>query len=88
MLFHAKLQVPKNSNKYGVPLCSIWLANMVAYCRLFEMVKEAGSGDMRLEPATKTLAQLQEVGQQRSLVFSADGTRFAAGGDVSSLSSP
>lgn len=52
-------------------------------CRLFEMVKEGGSAleGMKLEPASKTLAQLQEVGQQRSLVFSADGTRFAAGGD-------
>jgi hypothetical protein len=60
---------------------------VVLHDRLFEMVKEAGNGGMRLEPATKTLTQLQEVGQQRSLVFSADGTRFAAGGDVSSLSS-
>ena len=58
---------------------------MVVYYRLFEMVREGGLGHMRLEPATKTLTQLQEVGQQRSLVFSTDGTRFAAGGDVSSF---
>lgn len=49
-------------------------------CRLFEMVRGGGE-NMKLEPANKTLTQLQEVGQQRSLVFSADGTRFAAGGD-------
>ncbi|MCO5551889.1 hypothetical protein L7F22_005395 [Adiantum nelumboides] len=52
-------------------------------CRLFEMVRTNGSepDNMKLEPANKALTQLQEVGQQRSLVFSADGTRFAAGGD-------
>lgn len=49
------------------------------------MVRAHGSEleSMKLEPASKILTQLQEVGQQRSLVFSADGTRFAAGGDVS-----
>lgn len=48
------------------------------------MVKEGGGSGlegMKLEPSNKTLTQLQEVGQQRSLAFSADGTRFAAGGD-------
>eukprot|EP00249_Psilotum_nudum_P015846 c25550_g2_i1 orf=80-1297(+) len=52
-------------------------------CRLFEIIRSSGSelDTMKLEPANKTLTQLQEVGQQRCLVFSADGTRFASGGD-------
>ncbi|KAH7415148.1 hypothetical protein KP509_14G030100 [Ceratopteris richardii] len=51
-------------------------------CRLFEIKANGPEPDiMKLEPANKVLTQLQDVGQQRSLVFSADGTRFAAGGD-------
>ncbi|KAH7289149.1 hypothetical protein KP509_31G060200 [Ceratopteris richardii] len=52
-------------------------------CRLFEMVKASGSdhNDMKLVLANKVLSQLQDVGQQNALAFSADGTRFAAGGD-------
>ena len=69
-------------------MCLEWVTkdDLCKHLRLFEMVKEGGGSGlegMKLEPSNKTLTQLQEVGQQRSLAFSADGTCFAAGGDVS-----
>lgn len=49
-------------------------------CRLFGMKKEEG-GKVKVLAEDREIQVLQSIGEQNCLVFSADGTRFAAGGD-------
>lgn len=52
-------------------------------CRLFTLKKAADDddGETRIFSDERQIEVLQAVGEQNSLVFSADGTRLAAGGD-------
>ncbi len=51
-------------------------------CRLFTLKKAADDGGgTRIFSDERQVEILQAVGEQNSLVFSADGTRLAAGGD-------
>jgi prolactin regulatory element-binding protein len=51
-------------------------------CRLFTLKKAADDdGETRIFSDERQIDVLQAVGEQNSLVFSADGTRLAAGGD-------
>jgi prolactin regulatory element-binding protein len=51
-------------------------------CRLFTLKKAADDdGGTRIFSDERQVEVLQAVGEQNSLVFSADGTRLAAGGD-------
>ncbi|CAM6098985.1 unnamed protein product [Calypogeia fissa] len=47
-------------------------------CRLFELRSDDG---VKLESSEKLRKPLRDVGEQNCLVFSADGTRFATGGE-------
>lgn len=49
-------------------------------CRLFQ-VRRADGGEMKVGAAEREIPALQGVGEQNCLVFSADGSRLAAGGD-------
>ncbi|CAM6012900.1 unnamed protein product [Sphagnum balticum] len=51
-------------------------------CRLFTLKKAVDNdGETRIFSDERQIEVLQAVGEQNSLVFSADGTRLAAGGD-------
>eukprot|EP01018_Ginkgo_biloba_P036414 Gb_05819 [translate_table: standard] len=51
-------------------------------CRWFELDgQDESEAEVVIKPENKTLTELEDVGQQRSLVFSTDGTLLAAGGE-------
>ena len=61
-------------------LYSLYAATFL--CRLFELRSDDG---LKLKSSVRMAERLKGVGEQNCLVFSNDGTRFAAGGEVMSV---
>jgi prolactin regulatory element-binding protein len=59
----------------------VFVCSLENGCRLFTLKKAADNPNPGIFPSERQIEFLQSAGEQNSLVFSADGTRFAAGGD-------
>ncbi|GLJ25316.1 hypothetical protein SUGI_0484610 [Cryptomeria japonica] len=64
------------------PLENSIICSLSKGCRHFELKEdESAAGNVQIKRSDKSLKQLDNVGQQNSLVFSTDGTLLATGGD-------